>query len=90
MPLASGWHAISMQWKKPNPWKHRYDLAQDYLQEHGNLLIPAKYKTTDGIWLGCWLYEQKVLLRRQSPKLNAEQIDKLRKLLDEEPAEKIG
>lgn len=43
-----------------------------------------------GIWLGRWLYEQKVLLRRQSPKLNAEQIDKLRELLDEEPAEKVG
>lgn len=81
---------IGMQWEKPNPWQHRYDLAQDYLQEHGNLLIPAKYKTTDGIWLGRWLYEQKVLLRKQSPKLNAEQIDNLRKLLGEEPAGKVG
>ena len=53
-------------------------------------MIPAKYKTTDGIWLGRWLYEQKVLLRKQSPKLNAEQIDKLRKLLDEESAKKAG
>ena len=81
---------IGMQWEKPNAWQHRYELAQEYLQEHGNLLIPAKYKTTGGIWLGRWLYEQKVLLRKQSPKLNAEQIDKLRKLLDEEPAEKVG
>ena len=81
---------IGMQWEKPDPWQHRYELAQEYLREHGNLLIPAKYKTDDGIWLGRWLYEQKVLLRRQSPKLNAEQIDKLRKLLGEEPAEKAG
>lgn len=81
---------IGMQWKKPDPWQHRYDLAQDYLQKHGNLLIPAKYKTTDGIWLGRWLYEQKVLLRKQSPKLNADKIDKLRKLLGEEPTEKVG
>lgn len=81
---------IGMQWEKPDPWQHRYELAQDYLQEHGNLLIPAKYKTTDGIWLGRWLYEQKVLLRKQSPKLNADKIDKLRKLLGEEPAEKVG
>lgn len=81
---------IGIQWEKSDPWQHRYELAQGYLQEHGNLLIPAKYKTTDGIWLGRWLYEQKVLLRKQSPKLNAEQIDKLRKLLDEEPAEKVG
>ena len=42
------------------------------------------------IRLGRWLYEQKVLLRRQSPKLNAEQIDTLRKLPGEEPAEKAG
>mgnify|MGYP000653896866 FL=1 len=81
---------VGMQWEKPDPWQHRYDLAQDYLQEHGDLLIPAKYKTDDGIWLGRWLYEQKVLLRKQSPKLNAEQIDKLRKLLGVEPAEKAG
>ena len=53
-------------------------------------MIPAKYKTTDGIWLGRWLYEQKVLLRKQSLKLNVEQIDKLRKLLGEEPTEKAG
>ena len=81
---------IGMQWEKPDPWQHRYELAQDYLQEHGNLLIPAKYKTDDGIWLGRWLYEQKVLLRKQSPKLNADKIDKLRKLLGEELAEKVG
>ena len=79
---------IGMQWEKPDPWQHRYELAQEYLQEHGNLLIPAKYKTDDGIWLGRWLYEQKVLLRKQSPKLNAEQIDKLRKLLGEGTADK--
>ena len=81
---------IGMQWEKPDPWQHRYELAQDYLQEHGNLLIPAKYKTDDGIWLGRWLYEQKVLLRKQSPKLRVDKIDKLRKLLGEEPAEKVG
>mgnify|MGYP000186401889 FL=1 len=82
--------AIGMQWEKPDPWQHRYEQAQDYLQEHGNLLIPAKYKTDDGIWLGRWLYEQKVLLRKQSPKLSVDKIDKLRKLLGEEPAEKVG
>lgn len=79
---------IGMQWEKPDPWQHRYELALEYLQEHGNLLIPAKYKTTDGIWLGRWLYEQKVLLRKQSPKLSAEQTDKLRKLLGEGTADK--
>ena len=53
-------------------------------------MIPAKYKTDDGIWLGRWLYEQKVLLRKQSPKLNADKIDKLEKLLEEGAADKAG
>ena len=79
---------IGMQWQKPDPWQHKYDLAWDYLQMHGNLQIPAKYKTADGIWLGRWLYDQKVLLRKQSPRLSAEQTSKLRKLLDEDTAGK--
>lgn len=74
---------IGMQWEKPDPWQHRYDLADAYLQSHGNLKIPAKYKTSDGIWLGRWLYEQKNLLNEQSPKLNKEQTGKLRMLLGE-------
>ena len=79
---------IGMQWEKPDPWQHKYNLAWDYLQIHGNLQIPAKYKTADGIWLGRWLYDQKVLLRKQSPRLSAEQTNKLRKLLDEDTAGK--
>ena len=79
---------IGMQWEKTDPWQHKYDLAWDYLQMHGNLQIPAKYKTADGIWLGRWLYDQKVLLRKQSPRLSAEQTNKLRKLLDEDTAGK--
>mgnify|MGYP000031384132 FL=1 len=79
---------IGMQWEKTDPWQHKYNLALDYLQMHGNLQIPAKYKTVDGIWLGRWLYAQKVLLRKQSPRLSAEQTNKLRKLLDEGTAGK--
>ena len=79
---------IGMQWEKTDPWQHKYNLALDYLQMHGNLQIPAKYKTADGIWLGRWLYDQKVLLRKQSPRLSAEQTNKLRKLLDEGTAGK--
>ena len=60
----------------------------DEWEMHGNLQIPAKYKTADGIWLGRWLYDQKVLLRKQSPRLSAEQTNKLRKLLDEDTAGK--
>lgn len=51
--------AIGIQWDVQDGWQHRYELTKDYLAAHGNLQIPAKYKTTDGIWLGKWLYEQK-------------------------------
>lgn len=30
---------IGMLWKKPDPWQHRYELAQGYLQGHGNLAV---------------------------------------------------
>ena len=75
--------AIGMQWDKPDPWQHRLELAQAYQREHGNLDIPAKYKTEDGIWLSRWLYEQKKLLREKSGKLDEWQKQKLRTLLGE-------
>ena len=81
---------IGMQWEKPDPWQHRYELAKEYKKEHGNLAIPAKYKTEDGIWLSRWVYDQKRLLREESEKLSAEQRKALEALLmreDELPYE---
>lgn len=73
--------AIGMQWEKPDPWQHRYELAQEYKRCHGNLDIPAKYKTVDGIWLSRWVYNQKRLLQSGSEKLSEEQKKKLKELL---------
>ena len=73
--------AIGMQWEKPDPWQHRYELAQEYKRVHGNLDIPAKYKTADGIWLSRWVYNQKRLLQSGSEKLSEEQKKKLKELL---------
>ena len=73
--------AIGMQWEKPDPWQHRYELAQEYKRVHGNLDIPAKYKTADGIWLSRWVYNQKRLLQSGSGKLSEEQKKKLKELL---------
>ena len=61
--------AFVMVWQKEDPWKHRYELAQEYLEEHGNLNIPAKYKTSDGIWLNRWIYEQRRALQPGAKKL---------------------
>ena len=73
--------AIGMQWEKPDPWQHRCELAQEYKRCHGNLDIPAKYKTADGIWLSRWVYNQKRLLQSGSEKLSEEQKKKLKELL---------
>lgn len=73
--------AIGMQWEKHDPWQHRYELAQEYKRVHGNLDIPAKYKTADGIWLSRWVYNQKRLLQSGSGKLSEEQKKKLKELL---------
>ena len=72
--------AIGMQWDKPDPWQHRYELAQEYKKIHGNLDIPAKYKTADGIWLGRWVYDQKKLLQSGPEKLDEKQKQQLRTL----------
>ncbi|MCM1297068.1 MAG: Helicase associated domain protein [Muribaculaceae bacterium] len=72
---------IGMQWEARDGWEHRYNLTRDYLAEHGDLKIPAKYKTSDGIWLGKWLYEQKRELAKPNPKrLAPEQRTKLMQL----------
>ena len=73
--------AVGMQWEKPDSWQHRYELAQEYKRCHGNLDIPAKYKTVDGIWLSRWVYNQKRLLQSGSEKLSEEQKKKLKELL---------
>ena len=73
--------AIGMQWEKPDPWQHRYELAQEYKKQYGNLEIPAKYKTADGIWLGRWIYNQKRLLQDEPEKLSKKQKEQLKELL---------
>ena len=72
--------AIGMRWGKSDPWQYRYELAREYKKEHGNLDIPAKYKTADDIWLSRWIYEQERLLQSGSEKLNEKQKQQLRAL----------
>ena len=49
--------------------------------QHGNLEIPAKYKTADGIWLSRWVYNQKRLLQDEPEKLSKKQKEQLKELL---------
>lgn len=75
--------AIGMQWEKSDSWQHRLKLAQEYKRIHGTAQIPAAYKTSDGIWLGRWMYQQKKLLQSGSEKLSAEQKEQLKGLLED-------
>lgn len=85
--------AIGMQWEKPETrvktarisrekqWEARLECVKDYQKEHGNLEIPAKYKTEDGFWLGRWWYLQKKLLQEEPEKLKPEQLERLEEVL---------
>ena len=66
------WNVIDYQWNK------MYDLAIDYYNKYGNLLIPDKYTTTDNTHLGSWIGKQRKHYREQ--KLTKERIDLLEKI----------
>ena len=50
---------LGIQWSQPDGWQYRYEQVLRYYRQHGNVDIPAAYKTEDGIWLGNWLYHQR-------------------------------
>ena len=79
--------AIGMLWEKPTAkvkTGRLLECVKAYQKEHGDLDIPAKYKTEDGFWLGRWWYLQKKLLREEPGKLRPEQIEKLEEVLEGE------
>lgn len=51
---------IGMVWNS-SPWKAKWNLALKYYEEHGNLDVSQSYVTSDGVWLGKWLYLQREL-----------------------------
>ncbi len=73
---------IGFSLEKADSWDYRYGLARKYAESHGNLHIPADYKTTEGIWLGKWLYLQRceLLASPSESKLTLDQRQKLREL----------
>ena len=77
---------IGMVWDKYDPWRERFELAQKYRAEHGDLEIPLNYKTENGIWLGSWLYRQRQYRRTGDPRLGEVHRRELDELLkDEKP-----
>ena len=59
-------------------WNEYYELAAEYYREHGNLLIPLRYKTADDKKLGSWISHQRRSFK--SGKLSAERIKMLEQI----------
>ena len=49
--------ALGFKWEREDSWSRRIAACKEYKTEHGDLNVPQQYVTTDGIWLGKWLYE---------------------------------
>ncbi len=51
---------INMEWTKIDlKWMEKYKLAVAYYNSNGNLEVPMKYTTDDGINLGIWIKHQR-------------------------------
>lgn len=36
-------------------WERKFQTAKNYFQEHGDLEVPTRYETSDGVRLGVWI-----------------------------------
>lgn len=70
---------LGMIWDKIDYlWERNYQAALAYYRENGNLNVPKKYRTADGIALGVWLYSILANYRRtDGASLTAEQKQRL-------------
>ena len=59
-------------------WDEYFDLASKYYSEHGNLLVPLRYKTIDDKKLGSWISSQRI--NYKSGKLSADRIEMLEQI----------
>lgn len=58
--------ALGFKWEQEDSWSRRITACKEYKVEHGDLNVPQQYVTTDGIWLGKWLYECRRAYRGES------------------------
>lgn len=73
--------ALGMIWDKhTEQWNRNYRVAKAYYELHGNLRIPHNYRTKDGINLGLWIYNQRIIYagkKKGAMPLREEQIQRL-------------
>lgn len=61
--------------KQIERWNYYYVSAQQYYESFGNLEVPAKYVTPDGIKLGMWIRKQRTAYKNED--ISADRIEKL-------------
>ncbi len=44
-------------------WDEYCDRSRQYLEEYGDILVPAEYKTADGVALGQWIVMERMIRR---------------------------
>ena len=60
---------IGMDWNtqflknSSNAFEENYQFAKEYYEEHNNLLVPYKYRTSDGMHLGEWIIKLRQLYK---------------------------
>lgn len=75
--------ALGMIWDKSKEnWDRYFEAAETYYRENGNLDVPVKYTTEDGIPLGRWLsnLRHQLLVRDRQSALSDEQRKQLRSI----------
>lgn len=75
--------SIGMVWDvRSSTWERNYAAASKYYKEHGDLNVPIKYKTEDGLELGVWTANVQSVYRGTHKKgvLTEEQIAALEKI----------
>ena len=77
--------AIGMYWGNchDNRWLQSYRAAERYLRQHGDLNVPAAYRSPEGIALGKWLRRQRYAgskSEKNTGRLTEERAELLRQL----------
>ena len=68
--------AIDMVWNvREYEWNKMYKLAEEYYNEHGDLLVPKDYQTKSGENLGQWINKQRLIYKKGD--LSQDKIKKL-------------
>ncbi len=73
--------ALGMIWDKNGErWELYLEAARQYRQRHGDLKVPVKYVTADGVALGSWLHTLKHGVSGGKPRMEALSLGQIEQL----------